>query len=73
MYKPAVARRWGYFALPILHHDRLIGKLDALANRTSGVLEVTAIHQDVPFTSVELADVRAEIAELAAWLGLKTS
>ncbi len=29
MYKPAAQRRWGYFALPVLHHDRLVGKLDA--------------------------------------------
>ena len=32
MYKPAAKRRWGYFALPILHHDRLVGKLDAAAD-----------------------------------------
>jgi uncharacterized protein YcaQ len=70
MYKPASARRWGYFALPILHHDRLIGKLDALANRKTGVLEINEIHEDAQFTSSEMADVRAEIAELATWLGL---
>jgi uncharacterized protein YcaQ len=29
MYKPAGKRRWGYFALPILQDDRLVGKLDA--------------------------------------------
>ena len=49
MYKPAAQRRWGYFALPILYGDRLVGKLDATADRKAGVLRVTAIHQDVPF------------------------
>src|SRR6185437_648599 len=49
MYKPAAKRRWGYFALPILHGDRLVGKLDAAADRKAGVLQVNAIHEDVPF------------------------
>jgi uncharacterized protein len=31
IYKPAQNRRWGYFALPVLYHDRLVGKLDARA------------------------------------------
>ena len=35
MYKPAATRRWGYFALPILHEDRLVGKVDAAASRSS--------------------------------------
>ena len=38
MYKPAAKRRWGYFALPILYADRLVGKLDATADRRAGVL-----------------------------------
>jgi Winged helix DNA-binding domain len=37
MYKPAAKRRWGYFALPILHEDQLVGKLDA-ADRKASVL-----------------------------------
>ena len=50
MYKPAAKRRWGYFALPILHGDRLVGKLDAIADRKAGVLRVNAIHEDVSFS-----------------------
>ena len=70
MYKPAAKRRWGYYALPILYGDRLVGKLDATADRKGGVLTVTAIHQDVPFTAGMSEAVSAEIASLAAWLGL---
>ncbi|MGX6601485.1 DNA glycosylase AlkZ-like family protein [Micromonosporaceae bacterium Da 78-11] len=70
MYKPAAKRRWGYFALPILYGDRLVGKLDATADRKAGVLRVGAIHQDVPFTGPITAAVHAEIADLAGWLAL---
>ncbi|MBU2662655.1 winged helix DNA-binding domain-containing protein [Actinoplanes bogorensis] len=70
MYKPAAARRWGYWAMPILHHDRLIGKLDATADRRHGVLRVDAIHEDEPFPAKVKAAVRAEIRDLAQWLGL---
>jgi uncharacterized protein YcaQ len=70
MYKPAAQRRWGYFALPILHGDRLTGKLDAIADRKAGVLRVNAIHEDVKFTRAMTKAVDAEIEDLAAWLGV---
>ncbi|MGO4594533.1 crosslink repair DNA glycosylase YcaQ family protein [Leifsonia sp. 2TAF2] len=70
MYKPAAKRRWGYFALPILHDDRLVGKLDATADRTAGVLRVDAVHEDEPFGPAVGDDVDAAIAELAEWQGL---
>ncbi|WP_033346324.1 DNA glycosylase AlkZ-like family protein [Catenuloplanes japonicus] len=70
MYKPAAKRRWGYWAMPILSGDRLIGKLDATADRRAGVLRVDAIHEDAPFTPAESDAVRAEIDALAEWLGL---
>ncbi len=71
MYKPAAKRRWGYFALPILHGDRFVGKLDAKADRKAGVLRVHAIHEDAPFTDAVRASVHAEIRELARWLGVE--
>ncbi|HET6168014.1 MAG TPA: crosslink repair DNA glycosylase YcaQ family protein [Marmoricola sp.] len=70
MYKPAEKRRWGYFALPVLHGDRLVGKVDAKADRTASVLRVFAIHQDVRFTRAITMAVHAELDDLAGWLGL---
>jgi len=70
LYKPAAKRRWGYFALPILHGDRLVGKLDAAADRKAGVLRVDEIHEDVPFDAEIRRGVQAELDDLAAWLGL---
>jgi uncharacterized protein YcaQ len=70
MYKPAAKRRWGYFALPVLHHDRLVGKIDAIADRKASVLRVNAIHEDVKFTRTMTKAVQAELEELASWLAL---
>jgi uncharacterized protein YcaQ len=70
MYKPVAKRRWGYYALPILYGDRLVGKVDATADRAAGVLRVTAIHEDVPFTKTIAAAVRIELKHLASWLDL---
>jgi uncharacterized protein len=71
MYKPKDKRRWGYFALPVLHEDRLVGKVDATADRKRGVLEVHAVHEDVRFTRAITKSVNAELEALSSWLGLE--
>jgi uncharacterized protein len=73
MYKPAAKRRFGYFALPVLHGDRLVGKLDAAADRKASALRVNAIHEDVKFTRAIAQAVHAELEDLASWLGLDVS
>ncbi|MFC4905176.1 DNA glycosylase AlkZ-like family protein [Kocuria oceani] len=73
MYKPRAARRWGYFALPVLHGDRLIGKVDAAADRGSGTFSVSAVHEDVPFSPSTAEAVDEQLEDLAAWLGLRVS
>jgi hypothetical protein len=70
MYKPAAKRRWGYWALPILYGDQLVGKVDATADRMAGVLRVDAVHQDVPFTKTMNTAIHREISDLATWLDL---
>ncbi len=70
MYKPAAARRWGYFALPILHNDQLVGKVDVAGDAKASQLLVHAIHHDTRFTRAMTAAVNAELEALAQWLGL---
>lgn len=71
MYKPAAQRRWGYFALPILVGDRLLGKLDAKVDRLAGVLEIYAVHEDEPFPPEVTDAVDREIRDLARWLDVE--
>jgi len=70
MYKPVARRRWGYWAMPILYGDRLVGKLDATADQAAGVLRVHAVHEDEPFTRTQRAAVDRELRDLARWLDL---
>jgi len=71
MYKPREKRRWGYFALPILHGDRLVGKLDATAEPEEGVLRVDKVHEDFEWPTDTREAVATEIEELARWLDLE--
>jgi uncharacterized protein YcaQ len=54
----------------VLHGDRLVGKVDAVADRKASVLRVNAIHEDVKFARTTSKAVQAELEDLATWLGL---
>lgn len=69
-FKPKAQRRYGYFAHPILLGDRFVGMLDATVDGSAEVLRVDAIHEFVPFDADETEMVRAELGELAEWLGV---
>ena len=60
----------GYWALPVLNHDRLVGKIDATGDRRLGVLRVDAVHEDAPFTPAMRSAVTHALHDLAGWLGL---
>ncbi|MGZ8803761.1 MAG: DNA glycosylase AlkZ-like family protein [Microbacterium sp.] len=69
-FKPKPQRRYGFFAHPILMDDRFVGMLDAEVDRAREALRINAVHEFVPFELEEAEMVRAEIDELAAWLGV---
>lgn len=43
-YKPKDQRIWGYFCLPILHRDRLVGRLDPRLDRKANRLHLEHLH-----------------------------
>ncbi|MCW3098531.1 MAG: hypothetical protein JWL77_4149 [Chthonomonadaceae bacterium] len=68
-YTPGPKRIYGYFSLPILHRNALVGRLDAKAHRRQGLFEVKVIHleKDVPLTDELVAAVAATLRECAEW------
>jgi uncharacterized protein YcaQ len=44
LYKPAPQRRYGYYVLPLLWRDRIVGRADLKSERKEGSLVVKAFH-----------------------------
>lgn len=70
IYVPKEKRQYGYFVLPILHGDRLVGRIDPLFDRQAGVLRVNAVHWEQGVRPEEVPLERT-VRELASWLGAR--
>jgi uncharacterized protein len=46
VYKPAPERRYGYYVLPLLRGERIVGRADLKSERSSGELVVRAFHRE---------------------------
>jgi len=73
IYTPAAKRKFGYYVLPILQGDRLIGRLDPVADRKRRLLSLRAIHAEPGRDGRESAsEIATSIQELAAFVGADT-
>lgn len=68
-YTPAPKRIYGYFTLPILYQNRLIGRLDPKAHRKEGVFEVKALHLEpgVVIDDALVDELQSALHACAAW------
>lgn len=72
LYTPAALRRYGYYVLPFLLGDRLVARVDVKSDRARRVLIVHAAYGEAGVAAPAIAgDVAAELASMAAWLGLE--
>lgn len=70
-YKPAPQRQWGYFCLPILHRDRVVGRFDPKMERGNGTLRLKALYLEPGVASEEelVHDVAAAMRDFMAFHG----
>lgn len=72
-YKRAEDRIYGYYSLPILHKDRLVGRFDPRLERKSGVLYLNALYLEPGIEPDEalVAEVAAAMRDFLAWHNAK--
>jgi uncharacterized protein YcaQ len=66
MYVPKAKREYGYYVLPILCGDRLIGRIDPVLDRKTGVLKVNSVHWE---PGVKPVSLQRPLRDLAKFIG----
>jgi uncharacterized protein YcaQ len=69
IYVPKEHRRYGYYVLPILHGNRLIGRIDPLFVPGEALLRINAVHAEPDAPPAAGRAIGDSIRELAGWLG----
>lgn len=71
IYVPEPKRRYGYYVFPFLLDGELVARVDIKADRAAGVLRVPGAFAEPGVDVVRVVgELKAELAEMADWLGL---
>jgi uncharacterized protein YcaQ len=68
MYVPQAKREYGYYVLPILRNERLIGRIEPVFDRKSRVLRVNGVWAQPDAPTDAGLEIGGALRELAAWL-----
>jgi uncharacterized protein YcaQ len=70
IYTPAPKRVYGYYTLPVLVDDALVGRIDLKNDRKRGVLRVQSAWREEGVADAVAERIVPVLRELAAWQGL---
>lgn len=72
IYTPVHKRTHGYYVLPLLWGERIVGRVDLKSERQSGLLQVKGGSVEAGIQPARVIEPLArQLRELAAWLGLE--
>jgi uncharacterized protein YcaQ len=69
MYVPQAKREFGYYVLPILRDEQLIGRIEPVFDRKTRVLNVIGLWAEPDAPAAAGADIGVALRDLAGWLG----
>jgi uncharacterized protein YcaQ len=69
VYVPRAKREYGYYVLPILSGDRLVGRIEPLLDRKTGVLRVLGLWTQPEARAKDGPGIAVALRRLGGWLG----
>ena len=71
VYVPEPKRRWGYYVLPILYGDRLVGRIEPRLERRARTLRIVDMWWEPGFEPLDVGDLKhARTLEGMAWINI---